>query len=79
METFGIYLLKMLICSAVLYGYYRAALFNERFHQWNRFYLLAAMLLSVVVPFVNIPLFTEHHRTIRSTSGNNPHISSRLN
>src|SRR5215475_15795304 len=26
-----------------------------------------------------IPPFTEHHRTIRSTSGSNPHISSRLN
>ena len=26
----------------------------------------------------DIPLLTEHHRTIRSTSGSNPHISSRL-
>jgi TonB family protein len=68
METLGIYLLKMLICSAVLYGYYRAALFNERFHQWNRFYLLAAMVLSVVVPFVNIPLFTEQTVVVTAVS-----------
>src|SRR5262245_43829520 len=27
---------------------------------------------------LGIPPFTEHHRTIRSTSGSNPHISSRL-
>jgi TonB-dependent SusC/RagA subfamily outer membrane receptor len=68
METLGIYLLKMLICSAVLYGYYRAALFNERFHQWNRFYLLAAMVLSVVVPFVNIPIFTEQPAVVTAVS-----------
>ena len=53
------YLLKMFICSGILFGYYRFALYNERFHQWNRFYLLAAMLLSVVVPFLSIPVFAE--------------------
>ena len=51
-----LYLLKMLLCSGILYGYYRVALYNERFHQWNRFYLLGAMLLSVVVPLIEIPL-----------------------
>ena len=51
------YLLKMLICSGILFGYYRLALYNERFHQWNRFYLLAAMFLSVVVPLLSIPVF----------------------
>jgi hypothetical protein len=56
METVLTYLLKMLICSALLYGYYRVALYNERFHQWNRFYLLAAMALSVLVPFIHIPV-----------------------
>jgi hypothetical protein len=56
MEPLLMYLLKMLICSAVLYGYYRVALYNERFHQWNRFYLLAAMVLSVAVPFLHIPV-----------------------
>src|SRR4051794_27200907 len=58
MEPVLMYLLKMFLSSAVLYGYYRIALYNERFHQWNRFYLLAAMLLSVFVPFVHIPVVT---------------------
>ena len=53
METLLMYLLKMIICSAILYAYYRVALYNERFHRWNRFYLLAAMVLSVVVGFDN--------------------------
>ena len=56
METVLMYLLKMFICSAVLYGYYRVALYNERFHQWNRFYLMVAMMLPVVVPFISIPV-----------------------
>jgi TonB-dependent SusC/RagA subfamily outer membrane receptor len=59
METVLMYLLKMSICSAVLYVYYRVALYNERFHQWNRFYLLAAMLLSVVVPLLSIPVMAD--------------------
>lgn len=58
MEEVLTYLLKMFICSAILYGYYRAALYNERFHQWNRFYLLLAMALSVIVPFIRIPVMT---------------------
>ena len=59
METVLMYLLKMLICSAILYSYYRVALYNERFHQWNRFYLLLSMILSVVVPFISIPVIVK--------------------
>jgi TonB family protein len=50
------YLLKMLLCSGILYGYYRVALYNERFHQWNRFYLLGALALSVTIPLIQIPI-----------------------
>jgi len=56
MAAIPMYLLKMLICSAVLFGYYRVALYNVRFHRWNRFYLLASLLLSVVAPLVTIPI-----------------------
>jgi hypothetical protein len=56
MEPLFAYLLKMLLCSGILLGYYYLALRNERFHHWNRFYLLSALLLSVLVPFGNIPL-----------------------
>ncbi len=59
MHPILLYLLKMLLCSGTLYGYYRVALYNERFHQWNRFYLLAAMLLSVCIPFLEIPVSAE--------------------
>src|SRR5688572_2319498 len=56
MELIAIYFLKMLVCSGMLYAYYRFALYNESFHQWNRFYLLVSLALSVLVPFIQIPI-----------------------
>lgn len=50
------YLVKVIICSGILYGYYHLALRNNRFHQWNRFYLLLCTMLSLVVPLLKIPL-----------------------
>lgn len=48
------YLLKVIICSAVLFGYYWLALRNKVFHQYNRFYLLAAVALSLLLPVIKI-------------------------
>lgn len=50
------YLAKVIICSGILYAYYHLALRNNRFHQWNRFYLLLCTILSLVVPLLKIPL-----------------------
>lgn len=50
------YLAKVIICSGILYAYYHIALRNNRFHQWNRFYLLLCTLLSLVVPLLRIPI-----------------------
>jgi N-acetylmuramoyl-L-alanine amidase len=48
------YLIKMILCSALLYTYYHLALRNKVFHQWNRFYLLAIVPLSVLIPLVRV-------------------------
>jgi TonB family protein len=50
------FLVKLVISSGLLYGYYHFFLRNRRFHHYNRFYLLAIALLSVVIPFVYIPV-----------------------
>jgi hypothetical protein len=50
------YLIQMIACSGVLYAYYHFFLRNEKFHQYNRFYLLSAMLLSLVLPLIKIPV-----------------------
>lgn len=57
MTPFFIYLLKVTLCSAVLYGYYYLALRNRPFHQWNRFYLLATVILSLLFPLFTLPDF----------------------
>ncbi|MDB5253062.1 MAG: hypothetical protein JWP27_2231 [Flaviaesturariibacter sp.] len=56
MITVSVFLLKMLLSSAVLGGYYIIALRNKAFHQWNRFYLLFAVILSLSVPFLSFSL-----------------------
>ncbi|MBX3253660.1 MAG: N-acetylmuramoyl-L-alanine amidase [Chitinophagaceae bacterium] len=51
------YLLKVIICSGILYGYYRLALHNKIFHRWNRFYLLGAVIMSIGFPLITISIF----------------------
>jgi N-acetylmuramoyl-L-alanine amidase len=46
-----LYILKVILCPALLTGYYFLALRNRIFHQWNRFYILLTVLLSLIVPF----------------------------
>jgi TonB-dependent SusC/RagA subfamily outer membrane receptor len=51
------YLLKVIICSGILFLYYHFALRNKIFHQWNRFYLLAAVALSLTLPLIQIAFY----------------------
>ena len=50
MIALAYYLLKVTVCSGILFLYYHFALRNKVFHQWNRFYLLAIVVLSLLVP-----------------------------
>lgn len=59
MTAFAEYLLKVIICSGILTGYYWLALRNKLFHSWNRYYLLAAVIISLLLPFVKINFITE--------------------
>jgi N-acetylmuramoyl-L-alanine amidase len=54
--TFLLYLCKVFVCSGILLGYYWLFLRNRRFHHYNRFYLHATLLLSVILPFLKIPV-----------------------
>jgi len=57
MITLAWYLLKVIICSGILCGYYFLALRNKVFHRWNRFYLLAAVVVSLIAPVMKINIF----------------------
>ena len=56
MLTILLYMLKVALCSALLYGYYLAVLKNRQFHYYNRFYLLAVFLISWIIPLIEIEL-----------------------
>lgn len=56
MTAFAYYLLKVIICSGVLFLYYHLALRNKLFHQWNRFYLLVSVLVALVAPIIQISI-----------------------
>jgi len=56
MIAFAYYLIKVIICSGFLFIYYYLALRNKLFHQWNRFYLLASVIISLVAPLIQISI-----------------------
>ncbi len=56
MQTLIFYMLKVALCSALLYGYYLAVLKDRQFHHYNRFYLLTVFLVSWIIPLVEIEL-----------------------
>lgn len=58
MITLFTYLLKMIICSAILFLYYRLALRNKLFNQYNRFYLLGSFILSLILPLIKFSVTT---------------------
>ncbi len=63
MRAFIFYFLQVLVCSGILYGYYHFFLRNKRFHQYNRFYLLLAAVISIVIPFLQIPVYFDSTET----------------
>ena len=60
MQTILIYSAKAIIYSVIFFGYYCLALRNERFHYYNRFYLLTAVILSLLLPLLHIELWQWH-------------------
>ncbi|MBB1284174.1 energy transducer TonB [Flavisolibacter sp. BT320] len=57
MMALAFYLLKVLVCSGVLFLYYFFFLRNRVFHQWNRFYLLTAVFVSLLLPLLQVEVF----------------------
>ena len=56
MEAFGIYSLKAGIILALFWGIYRLFLHRETFYRFNRFFLLAGLISSLL-----LPLYTIHY------------------
>jgi len=66
MGIFFVYILKSAICLAVFYLFYRLLLSRETFHRFNRVALLSILLLSCLLPLVEVTVKqqTEVHQTM---------------
>ncbi|MBE4948525.1 M56 family metallopeptidase [Chryseobacterium culicis] len=58
MEAILLYFGKIILCSGVTFLYYQLSLKDKTFHHYNRFYLLAAMVISLLLPLIRIDDFT---------------------
>lgn len=58
MEALLFYFGKVIICSGVMFLYYQLSLKDKTFHHYNRFYLLSAMLISILLPLIRVEDFT---------------------
>lgn len=58
MEALFFYFGKVIICSGVMFLYYQLSLKDKTFHHYNRFYLLSAMLISILLPLIKVEDFT---------------------
>ena len=54
MGTFLVYILKSAVCLAVFYLFYRLLLSKETFHRFNRMALLGVMVLSCLLPLIQV-------------------------
>ena len=54
MGIFFVYILKTSVCLAVFYLFYRLLLSKETFHRFNRLALLGVLLLSCLVPLIEV-------------------------
>lgn len=58
METILLYFGKTILCSGVTFLYYQLSLKDKTFHHYNRFYLLAAIMISLLLPLIRVDDFT---------------------
>jgi hypothetical protein len=70
MDNLLLYTIKLIILSGIFVGYYWLALRNKRFHHFNRFYLLTALLLSLIIPILRFNWFT-NEKPVFMGSGEN--------
>jgi len=52
------YLIKSTLCFAVLFGFYKLVLENKALHHFKRYYLLASLIFSLIIPLITFTYTT---------------------
>lgn len=61
MGEFLIYIIKSFLCLVLFYLFYKVLLSRDTFYRFNRFALLVLMVVSLVVPFIELPAESESY------------------
>jgi TonB-dependent SusC/RagA subfamily outer membrane receptor len=67
-QSILLYLLKTILVSSIFVTYYWFALRNKKFHYYNRFYLLTASVISLIIPLLNFNWFSIEEPVIYGSS-----------
>ncbi|MEQ9092244.1 MAG: M56 family metallopeptidase [Balneola sp.] len=62
-----VYLIKSGLCLVILLGIYLLFLEREKMHQFNRFFLLLALVIGLTVPFISFEWFPDPETTSTET------------
>ena len=75
METLVTWLIRSVLVSGLMLGYYCLALRNRRSHSFNRVWFLMTLIASLVLPFLRVGWLTWHTGTVRQVvlTGAGPH------
>src|SRR5580692_1300198 len=60
MDTLLSYLVRSLLISGLMLGYYLTVLRNRKLHAFNRAWLLSSLLASLVLPLIRVDWLTWH-------------------
>lgn len=77
--SFFSYLLKVSICSIILYGFYHLVLRKQNFFQLNRVYLIASVFLSLLIPLFQITIHESELQGINTFIGFDDRIEKGVN
>lgn len=55
-----LYLIESSLCLVMLYLVYKYILYRYTYFIWNRYYLIAAAIVSLVIPFIHFPADSIH-------------------
>jgi TonB-dependent SusC/RagA subfamily outer membrane receptor len=62
------YIFKTILISGIFLAYYWIALRDKKFHYYNRFYLLTASIMSLVIPLLKFNWFTVEEPVLYSSN-----------
>jgi len=65
-SSFLTYLIESTVCFTIMYSFYKYVFYQSTHFNWNRWYFMIAVIISIIIPIVQFPFSLVNH-----TAGNN--------